>query len=55
MLRPLKTPKRDVQEKFWELYSNKLTRDVEGRILGGRGVWGFVDPSLAKEIKEAGE
>lgn len=55
LLRPLDTPKREVQEKFWEMYSDKLKSAVADRIRGGRGVWGYVDPSLAEEIKAAGE
>jgi formylglycine-generating enzyme required for sulfatase activity len=51
MVRPLDVPEREAQEKFWEMYSDSLTKAVADRIRGGRGVWGLVDPSLADEIK----
>lgn len=55
IVRPLEVPAREQQEKFWELYSKQLERDVADRIRGGRGVYGLVEPELAKEIKAAGE
>ena len=55
MIRPLETPVREMREKFWEQYSKSLKNAVADRIQEGRGVWGFVDPSLAKEIKAAGQ
>ncbi len=55
MIRPLETPVRETREKFWEQYSKSLKNAVADRIQEGRGVWGFVDPSLAKEIKAAGQ
>jgi len=54
MIRPLEVPDRDVQEKFWEVYSEQLTRDVKDRISEGRGIFGRVDESLEKEIKATG-
>ncbi len=55
LLRPLDVPDRATQEKFWELYSEQLKKDVADRIRGGRGVYGLVSPKMAQEIKEAGE
>lgn len=52
--RPLDVPPRKDQEKFWELYSKQLHSDVANRLRGGRGVEGWVDSTLPKEIKAAG-
>ncbi len=54
MIRPLETPKREVQEKFWEMYSDDLKSAVADRIRGGRGIWGLVDETLKDEIKASG-
>ena len=54
MIRPLDVPARDVQEKFWEVYSEHLSRDVKDRVSEGRGIYGRVDESLEKELKATG-
>ena len=43
---------KDLICKFWEANAEDVKGDVESRMLGGRGGWGIIDPTLPAAIKE---
>lgn len=45
----------DLIAKFWEPSAEDVQMDVESRVLGGRGGYGLVDPSLPDEIQKIGK
>ena len=57
LLRSIDELPRDQIEQFWNIDSESLQLDVDGRINGGRGVYGIVDEGLPKAVKslKAGE
>lgn len=52
VLRSIDELPRDQIETFWNVDSEDLKLDVDGRILGGRGGYGLVDPELPEAIKK---
>ncbi len=52
IVRPLKQPSREKQEKYWQADVRSISRDANKRIFEeGRGERGLVDPQLPEAIK----
>lgn len=51
MVRPLHAPTKQEMVKYWDPDHEDIKFDVEGRLSGGRGVLGLVDPDLPAAIK----
>jgi len=51
MVRPLRAPSKQEMAKYWDADNEDIKFDVEGRLSGGRGVLGLVDPELPAAIK----
>jgi len=58
LLRSIDELPRDKIEQFWNIDSESLQLDVDGRISGGRGVYGIVDkdlPEAVSKLKKGGK
>jgi hypothetical protein len=45
----------ETMKKFWETSAATTINEVETRVLGGRGGYGLVDPSLPSAIRDLGK
>ncbi|TWU45902.1 Serine/threonine-protein kinase pkn1 [Novipirellula aureliae] len=51
LIRSYKPLDNELIGKFWEANAEDVKGDVESRMLGGRGGWGIIDPTLPAAIK----
>jgi len=52
IVRPLQTPSANQRAPYWNADSEEIEGAVESRVLGGRGIFGLVDPTLVQAIEE---
>ena len=54
ILRPLKTPSKKIQRRWWDADVESIREDVDSRMNEGRGARAVVDPNLIRDAKAVG-